>query len=163
MKEIGVVPAGLLPPPFDAASLGLGMPEQVQGNVAQDGEVLGGIPGPNTALILLEVDIEDEVDPVLNAPVAAHRLTEGSRREDLTAEIGAVFAGPRLSPPSPSVDPANRDEPWPGMPLLPPHQDVRISDHLIPSRLDPSMPGLDGLGSLVSDPSTTGWRCRNKA
>ena len=79
LEEIGDVPAGLLAPPLDAAPLGLGMLEQVERNVAQHGEVLGGVPGPDAALVLMKADIKDPMNAVFDAPMTANRLAKGKR------------------------------------------------------------------------------------
>jgi len=76
LEEIDSIPAGLLPLAFDAASLGLLLLEQVErhpcgGTRPEHGEVLGGIPFTDPALVLVKADIEDPMDPVFDAPKAA--------------------------------------------------------------------------------------------
>jgi hypothetical protein len=66
LEEIVGVPASLLASAFDARALGLLLAQEVECDVAEHREVLGGIPGTNPALILLESDIEDPMHPVLD-------------------------------------------------------------------------------------------------
>ncbi len=80
------------------------MPKQVQGNVAEHGDVLGGATGPDTTLVFMKTDIEDPMNAVLNPPMTADRLTKGGSREGATEQVEAVLARLFLTHASFSVD-----------------------------------------------------------
>ncbi len=116
LKEIGVVPARLLPPARDAAPLGLGMLEEVErrpcvGTRAKHRKVRRGVTGRDTTLILMKTNIEDPMDPILSAPMTANRLAKGGSREEMAEQVEAVLARLFLSNPPLGVDNPNGLQP----------------------------------------------------
>src|SRR3712207_5704896 len=65
----------------DAPGAGGVAAQQVEGEVAQGGEVPGGVAGADPAGVLAAGHVEDPVQPVLDAPVAADEPAEGGRAE----------------------------------------------------------------------------------
>src|SRR5215203_7549114 len=79
LEHVVVVPSGLLAP---GAHTGLGWAiaaDEVDCDLAQDGQVARGAPVAHAAVVLAEGDVEHPVQRVLDAPVRADRLTEGGR------------------------------------------------------------------------------------
>jgi len=85
LEEIVGVSAGLRPLIFDARALGLLLPREVERDVAEPRDVLGGMTGTDATLILMEGDIERPMHPVLNSPATADLLAEGG------GEVNAVL------------------------------------------------------------------------
>ena len=52
-------------------ALGRLVAQEIEGEVSQDGEVLSGMARPHTAVVFAEGDVQDPVQLVLNAPMAA--------------------------------------------------------------------------------------------
>lgn len=78
-QEEAIVPAGHLASPFDAAALALLLSEQVEGDMAQYGEVLGGIAGSDPALILMKREVQDPMNGVFDPPMAPDGITKDRR------------------------------------------------------------------------------------
>lgn len=87
LEEILGVPASLLPLAFETDALGLLLLQETEDNVAEHGEVPGGIAGPDATLNLTEADIKDPMHAVLNAPITAHRRQEAPSREGTPEQI----------------------------------------------------------------------------
>ena len=68
---MAVVPTGLLALGRDVPLGGGLAPPQVKSQPPQDGHVVGGVAGADTALILPEGHVQDPVRAVFDAPVAA--------------------------------------------------------------------------------------------
>ena len=60
---------------------GAGLIEQVEGEAAEDGEVLGSVVAAVSGAVLVEGDVEHPVQRVLNRPVAADGAGEVLGRE----------------------------------------------------------------------------------
>ena len=84
-----MIPSGVLLFTFEAALFGGVAVEDVQGEVAQEGEVFGGVAGAHAALILGEGHIERPVQLVLDPPMAARRA--GELRASFSAAIAAFY------------------------------------------------------------------------
>ena len=61
--------------------------------MAQDGDILGGMPGTDAGGILMKGDIEHPMHLVLNAPMTAHRCAKRLGAQDPTEQIVADFVG----------------------------------------------------------------------
>lgn len=68
--EEGVVPSGSFDFAFDGALVGVGA-QGIEGEFAQDGEVLGGVVRAAARGVLVEVDIEHPVELVLDGLMGA--------------------------------------------------------------------------------------------
>jgi len=71
-EEALVLHAELLP--VEPTGNGL---EKVDGDVADDSEVLGGVTGANTTVVFAECDVEHPVKLILDSPVSAGRSQRG--------------------------------------------------------------------------------------
>ena len=55
----------------DATLFGGVLAQEVEGHVAQGGQMVGGVAGAHAALVLAQGDVEHPVEGVFDAPVAA--------------------------------------------------------------------------------------------
>src|SRR5260221_9607999 len=90
-EQVIVAPARFETLGLDAAPGGRLLLEEVEGQAAQHGEVLGGVADAHPALILTKGHVEQPVDLVFNAPMGAHRFPETLGRERSTQQIVARF------------------------------------------------------------------------
>src|SRR3954470_14568957 len=88
--EVGGVPAGALAAVLEAHGRPRLM-QQVRGHVPDHGHVGGAVAGPQPGEVLVEDDIQDPVQPVLDAPVGPYRAGEARRVEGGGGEIVAPF------------------------------------------------------------------------
>lgn len=65
--------------------------EQVEGNVAQSGQIGGGVPGASPAAVFLEGHIEAPVELIFDAPVSAHGAGKAGDVQRQAAEVVAAF------------------------------------------------------------------------
>src|SRR5215211_1573568 len=97
LEHVAVVPGSLLAPATEA---GLGAPvpgDQVESDLAQEGEVARSRPVAHAAVILAEGDVQHPMQCVLNTPMPADRLDQDGRsvaaaREEV-ADLGLALAG----------------------------------------------------------------------
>lgn len=85
-----LIPASLELFGLDTEFSGCFLLEQVERDVAQDGEVVWGVVFADTAVIFAKGDVEYPVQFVFGAPVVAHRLQGDS---DVVWQAGDVTAG----------------------------------------------------------------------
>ena len=87
-----MIPAGDFLFGADAALFGGVLAQEVEGHVAQGGQIGGGMAGAHAAFILAPGDVEHPVPGVFEAPVAADGAGQlrGVRRQ--AAEVGATLA-----------------------------------------------------------------------
>src|SRR5262245_11401687 len=78
-EEEGIVPAGTLYFASDRGAVRMG-PQYVEGKLAEDSEVLGGIVLSGSIAILGEMNVEHPMELVLDAPVTAGDLQKLLRR-----------------------------------------------------------------------------------
>src|SRR5690606_40084443 len=101
LKQESIVPASDLPSASDTRRA-LGPLEQVQGEVADHGEVLRSVARAHAAVVLAEGDVEHPVQLVLNAPMRAGRGEGLARRQapraDETSRLLGGLAGYRTRP-----------------------------------------------------------------
>src|SRR5688500_10219276 len=104
-EHVVVVPGGLLAPAAEAGLAAAVAGDQVEGDLAQEGEVAGGGAVAHPAVILAEGDVENPMQGVLDAPVPADRpgqdggsvAAAGEQVADLGLGLaGAVDAADRL-------------------------------------------------------------------
>jgi hypothetical protein len=77
--HVFVIPGGLLAP-GPHADPGCSVPaHEVDGDLAQDGQITGRCPVPDAAVILPERDIQDPMEPIFNRSVTADRLNQYGR------------------------------------------------------------------------------------
>ncbi len=127
--------------------------DKVESEVAQHREVLGGIARTDAALVLVESNVEDPVELILDAPVAAHRLPESFGLERRAQEIGARLDCAPVPDASFGFDHPDGPTPWPLVSRLPPTEHVGIGeDSRAPTRLTVSCEGRPW-GSSRSDES----------
>src|SRR3982750_2373205 len=88
--EVGGVPAGALAAVLEAHGRSRLM-QQVHRHVPDHGHVRGAVAGPEPGEIIAEDDIQDPVQPVLDAPVGPYRAGEARRVEGGGGEIVAPF------------------------------------------------------------------------
>ena len=81
----------------DAALFGGVLAEEVEGHVAQGGEVGGGVAGAHAAFIFAQGDIEHPVEGVFDAPVAADGTGEFRGVRGQAAEVVAALAAGRAA------------------------------------------------------------------
>src|SRR5262245_5614743 len=141
MSEEGVIPAGLLALALEGAFAGV-LFEDGQGDAAEPGEVLGGIAGAGAAGVLAEDHVEDPMDAVLNAPMAAdpcgQHLGQFLDAGDVVVRLVAVLV--RLTPLAADVD--DGLEPLPvGLGAQP----RRVVNHRVDPLLLPAVPLLRGV------------------
>ena len=88
-----MIPAGDFLLGADAALLGGVLAQEVEGEVAQGGQIGGGMAGADAALVLAQGDVEHPVEGVFDAPVAADGAGQfgGVRRQ--AAQVVAPLAG----------------------------------------------------------------------
>lgn len=120
--------------------------------MAEHGKVLGGVPSPDPAPILVKGDIEHTVDVILDAPVTARDLPEGRGGERGTEQVIAVLHRALAPDPLLSAHHTSGFQAWPVMLLLEPTNNDRITDDPGLAGFDPSVPGLDGLRRIVGLP-----------
>jgi phage terminase small subunit len=78
-EHVIIVPGGLLAT-GPHADPGCSVPaHEVNGDLAQDGQVAGRRPIPDAAVILAEGDIQDPMEPIFYGPVTADRLNQHCR------------------------------------------------------------------------------------
>src|SRR5947209_11069163 len=152
LEEKVSIPSGLEASSLDARALDGLLPQGIEAEMAQHREVLSRMPCPDPALILMEGDIEHIMDLILDAPVTADRVPEGTGREGTAEQIGAILDG--MLTPDAALGPHQADgsQARPGMPGLDPANDCWIIDHPGMPGLDAAMPGLDGLSRIMPDP-----------
>lgn len=92
-EKVGI-PGGLQASSLDALALDGLLTQEVEGNVAEHGDVLGRVAGPDAALVLVEGDIEDVVQLILDAPMAADGVPEGPSGEGMAEQVVAILNGP---------------------------------------------------------------------
>jgi hypothetical protein len=78
-EHIIIVPGSLLATGSHADSGCSVPPHEVDGDLAQDGQIAGCRPIPDAAVILAERDIQDPMEPIFNRPVTADRLNQHGR------------------------------------------------------------------------------------
>src|SRR5436190_12201719 len=91
--EEGIVPAGA----FDFAPYGCGVgvgSQDVEGEPAQNGEVLGSIVLPRPIAILGEMDVKHPMELVLDGPVTAGDVQQPLRRHVFGQEKWRTTGGP---------------------------------------------------------------------
>src|SRR4051812_11243627 len=89
--EVGGVPAGALAAVLEAHGRSRLM-QRVHRHVPDHGHVRGAVAGPEPGEIIAEDDIQDPVQPVLDAPVGPYRAGEARRVERGGGEI-LIFYG----------------------------------------------------------------------
>ena len=82
------VPGGSLSTRLDRA-LVFCVADQIDGEVADDGHVLGAVAFAQAGEVLLEGYVERPMQVVLDCPMAAHRLGKGFCRERARGDVGA--------------------------------------------------------------------------
>jgi hypothetical protein len=75
-QHIFIIPDGLLAAAPHADPGCSATTYEVDGDLAQDGQVACGNPVPDAAVILPERDIKDPMEPVFYSPVTADRLDQ---------------------------------------------------------------------------------------
>src|SRR4051812_29875053 len=75
-EHVIIVPGGLLATRPHADPGCSVPPHEVDGDLAQDGQVASCRAIPDAAVILAEGDIEDPMEPIFNRPVPADRLDQ---------------------------------------------------------------------------------------
>jgi hypothetical protein len=77
-EHVIIVPGGLLATSADADPGCSITTDEVDGDLAQDGQVACGNPVTNAAVILAERDIQNPVEPIFYGPMLADRLDQHS-------------------------------------------------------------------------------------
>ena len=91
-EEVVGLERGAEAPALDAAA-GCGvLAEQVEGEPAQEGEVVRAVADPDAAEVLAEGPVEHPVDAVLDAPVAADRHMDGAGGGQAGDEVAGLAA-----------------------------------------------------------------------
>ena len=130
---MGGVPARLEAAVFDAGLAGLVQADAVEGDAAQDGEVLRRVALAHPRLVFAVGHVQQPVQAVLDGPVPVYGGTQvfgiGLARTDVVAPLQAGFAvdfaaaldqDQRLQPrPAPPRRPARLDAPLFGEPEVP--------------------------------------------
>src|SRR3954453_2388032 len=78
LEHVIVVPGGLLAPAAQAGPAAAILGDEVEGDLAQQGEVARGGAVPHPAVVPAEGDVQDPVQRVLHAPVPPDRPRQGS-------------------------------------------------------------------------------------
>src|SRR5271165_4401783 len=112
--------------------------EQIEGEVTQDDEVLGGVALADPTMILVEGQVQDPMDAVLDAPMAAHGRAKGSGRQRAIQAVVTCLASALLAQLPLGVNGTNCSQAGPVVLVLEPLHGLRIGDHPGPSVLDPS-------------------------
>jgi len=89
-EEVGIIPAGPQAANLNAAFEGGFLPDEVDGQMAQEGGVFGAVVGADALGILPKSDIEHPVEAVFDAPVGTHDLEQIRRR---TRQAGQAKSG----------------------------------------------------------------------
>src|SRR3712207_551740 len=76
LEQVDVVPGGPLAPAAEAGPTASATGDEIEGDLAQEGKVAGGGAIAHTTVVLAEGDVEDPVQRVLDAPVAADGLDQ---------------------------------------------------------------------------------------
>src|SRR5260221_10145712 len=76
LEQVQWIPRGPLAPSLDG-SLVVGLPYQVESEVADDSHVFGPVASAQSGLVLIERHVEGPVKVVLDGPVAAYGVREG--------------------------------------------------------------------------------------
>ena len=91
-----LIPAGTFLLGFEADFLGRVGLQEIESQMTQDGEVLGGVTNADPALIFVKTHIERPMQRILDRPVAAHGAGEGGsvslKAADLEAPLGGDLA-----------------------------------------------------------------------
>ena len=148
-EEVGIVPAGPQALGLDADLEGVILAQEIEGDMAQHGEVLRGVAHPYAALVLAEGDVEHSVQAVLDAPVAAHRVGEGDHVPVQTAQVVMRLArGLARGLPLPLDHPHARQA-GPRALWIEAGHHRRVADGPILAGLHPAVPPIDRLLLLV--------------
>lgn len=86
LKHVGFVPGGLLPLGPHTGLGGLVATHEVEGNLAQQGQVARRGAIAHATVVFAECDIEHPVQRVFHRPVRASHLTQGSFRTMIAAQ-----------------------------------------------------------------------------
>lgn len=87
---------------LDAALSGGVRPDEVQDDMAHDGEVVGGAEGPHPRLVLVELDVEAPADAVFHLLIAANGSRDALGIGGQAADVVAV-PGIGMSPRSAGI------------------------------------------------------------
>lgn len=150
-QQVGVIPTG-----FQALGIDphLGRPllfKQVQGQVAYQRQALDRMAGPNPALVLSEGDIQQPMETILDAPVAANRVGELRRVGRQTAQVGAPLHGYGLAPPALSLNQPDARLACPGPLFIDPTKVGPVVYQPGPAPLQAAMPFVERLLVLMGD------------
>ena len=143
-EEVGLVPAGLEALGLDPGLRRGVLVEEVEGDVAQDGEVLGGVAGPDAALVLAEGDVEHPVEAVLDAPVVADGAGEGVGVPGEAAEVVMELARDCGAAAALALDQADAGQVGPGASRVEVGEDLRVGDGPVLADLDAPVAAVDG-------------------
>src|SRR4051794_26846705 len=128
LEHVVVVPGGFLAPAAEAGLAAVVSGDEIESDLAQEGEVAGGGAVAHPAVILMEGDVENPVQGVLDAPVPADRPDQdggiiaaaGAAAGEEVAGLGLDFAG--------TVDAADRLDRQHGAEIGPVAQRLELSD-----------------------------------
>src|SRR4051812_30087840 len=90
LEHVVVVPGGFLAPAAEAGLAAVVSGDEIESDLAQEGEVAGGGAVAHPAVILMEGDVENPVQGVLDAPVPADRPDQDG---GIIAAAGEEVAG----------------------------------------------------------------------
>src|ERR671939_667624 len=97
LEHVAVVPGGLLAPAASAGPAAAILGDEVEGDLAQQGEVAGGGAVAHPAVVLAEGDVEHPVQPVLHTPMPPDRPRQGggivAAAGEEVADLGLDLAG----------------------------------------------------------------------
>src|SRR3954468_22693010 len=124
LEHVVVVPGGFLAPAAEAGLAAVVSGDEIESDLAQEGEVAGGGAVAHPAVILMEGDVENPVQGVLDAPVPADRPDQDggiiAAAGEEVAGLGLDFAG--------TVDAADRLDRQHGAEIGPVAQLLELSD-----------------------------------
>ena len=147
-----MIPAGAFLVGFQTDFLGRVSLQEIEDQMTQDGEVLGGVSGADPAPIFAEADIQRPMQRVLDGPVATHGAGEGGRVGPDTTEIEAPLGGELALILARAFDHPNRAQ---VSPLVVSREPGNFFGDPVAARLASSVPHFAGFQEVVSHTGKT--------
>ena len=142
-----MVPAGREAFVLDAQFLGPILFEEIQRDVVEDREILGGVADADAGLVLVHRDIQHPVEAVLNRPMTADDPCEMGGIGRKAGEEEARLAGCAIADGAFGVDAQDAPQPRPAGPIRQPREVVGGPGA---ANLDPAVIAVDRVQVKVS-------------
>ena len=144
-----MIPTGAFLLGFETDFLGRVSLQEIEGQMTQDGEVLGGVTDADPALIFAEADIQRPMQRVFDGPVATYGAGEGGRVGPETTEIKTPLGGDLALVLAKAFDHPDRTQ---VSPLVARREPGDFFGNPIAARLVPSVPEFAGFQKVVAHP-----------